>query len=111
MENTPLEILVFEDESGKEPFSEWLHSCDKTVRAKIFSRLDRLEQGHWGDWKSVGNKLFELRMHFGSGYRIYLGKINNTVVLLLTAGKKSTQKQDIKKANKYWKIFLRRDTK
>ncbi|MDA3849637.1 MAG: type II toxin-antitoxin system RelE/ParE family toxin [Spirochaetaceae bacterium] len=111
MESKPIEVLVYEDEAGKEPFTGYLQSCDSTVRARIFSRLDRVEQGNWGDCELVGDKVFELRMHFGPGYRVYFGKIEDVVVLLLTAGKKSSQKQDIKKSKKYWKEFQRREAK
>jgi len=111
MENKPIKVLVYEDESGKEPFTEYLESCDNTVRARIFSRLDRVEQGNLGDCEPVGDKVFELRMHFGPGYRVYFGKMENVLILLLTGGTKRTQKQDIKKAKKYWAEFQRRESK
>lgn len=110
MDRNVIEILVYEDENGNEPFVQWLDSCDKTIRARIFSRLDRVEQGNFGDCKPVGDKISELRIHFGPGYRIYFGKVRNTVVLLLTGGEKSSQKQDIKKAKKYWMDFQRRES-
>lgn len=111
MVNKPLELLIYENETGNEPFVDWLNSLDKTVRAKIFSRLDRLEQGNYGDCKHVGDSVFELRIHSGPGYRIYFGKVKDVVVLLLTAGLKASQKQDLKKAKSYWKEFQKRKTK
>lgn len=106
-----IKILVYEDEKGKEPFTDYLKSVDKTVRSKIFAKLDRVELGNMGDCKAIGDKIFELRLHFGSGYRIYFGKIDNCVVLLLTAGDKSTQKKDIKKAKYYWEKYQRSELK
>lgn len=111
MENNPVEVFVYEEESGKEPFTEWVKSCDNTLRAKIFSRLDRVEQGNFGDCKPVGDKIFELRIHFGPGYRVYFGKIKDVIILLLAGGKKSSQKQDIKIAKNYWLEFQRRKSK
>lgn len=112
MEVKPIQILVYQDTRGKEPFTEWLTSnCDKTMRARIFSRLDRFEQGNWGDCKSLGKSLFELRIHVGPGIRIYFGKIKRTIILLLLGGTKSTQKKDIEKAKEYWEEFGRRDKK
>jgi putative addiction module killer protein len=112
MEVKPIQILIYQDQKGKEPFTEWLTSdCDKTIRARIFSRLDRVEQGNLGDCKSLGKSLFDLRIHTGPGIRIYFGKIEDTIILLLPGGTKSTQKKDIEKANKYWKDFGRREKK
>ena len=109
METVPFEILIYEDEKGKEPFAEWLNNCDKTTRARVFSRLDRVEQGNMGDYKPISDNIFELRFHFNPGFRVYFGKVKNTVILLLTGGKKSSQKRDIKKARKYWDEFQRRE--
>ena len=75
----------------------------------FFSRLDRVEQGNWGDCKSLAKSLFELRIHAGPGIRIYFGKIEDTIILLLLGGTKSAQKKDIEKANKYWEEFGRRE--
>jgi len=109
VETYPFEIIVFANTTGKEPFVDWLKSCDSTTRAVVFSRLDRVEQGNIGDHKSVGENLFELRIHSGAGYRIYFGKIEKTIILLLTGGKKSSQKKDIEKARKYWSEFQGRE--
>ena len=61
-------------------------------------RIDKLEEGYYGDYKCVSNDLFELRCKFGSGYRIYFTEEENIIVLILCAGDKSTQKKDIQKA-------------
>jgi putative addiction module killer protein len=110
MEVKPIQILIYQDPKGKEPFTEWLTSdCDKTIRARIFSRLDRVEQGNLGDCKSFGKSLFELRIHVSPGIRIYFGKMEDTIILLLLGGTKSTQKKDIEKAKIYWEDFRMRD--
>ena len=100
------EIRVYRTTSGKEPFHDWLDSLkDKITRARINRRLERLQQGNYGDFKSVGEGVFEMRFQFGSGYRVYFGEINHHIVLLLFGGDKSTQMKDIKQAQKYWCEF------
>jgi len=78
-------------------------------RARILVRMDRVEIGNKGDYRSVGNDIYELRFHFGRGYRVYYGEIDN-MILLLCGGDKSSQKQDVKKAKAYWKAFISRGT-
>lgn len=69
---------------------------------RIRARLDRLEKGNLGDYQSVGSGVFELRLHFGAGYRIYFGEVDRTIILLLCGGDKSTQGRDIEQAKEYW---------
>jgi len=61
--------------------------------------------GNFGDCKPVSAGVFEFRLHFGSGYRIYYGKDGSTIILLLCGGDKNTQNRDIKKAKQYWKDY------
>jgi putative addiction module killer protein len=79
-----------------------------TIQAKIISPLNRVASGNLGDYKSVGKGVFELRIDYGSGYRIYFGQIGNTIILLLCGGDKSTQKKDIIKAQDYWQDYEQR---
>ena len=101
-----IEIIIFQDRNGHEPFVEWIESIKNVnIVRRIYSRLDRLESGNLGDYKSVGEKVYELRLFFGKGYRIYFGKIERKIVVLLCGGDKDTQARDIKKAQNYWKKF------
>ncbi len=80
-------------------FDKWFASLkDRQAVLKINIRLLRLEQGHFGDCKSIGSSVSELRIFVGKGYRIYYTIRNNQVVLLLCGGHKDTQSRDIKKA-------------
>jgi putative addiction module killer protein len=73
---------------------------DGRGRALIASHLDRLAFGHFGDGKSVGQGVLELRIHYGPGYRIYFQKRGKTLIILLCGGDKSTQENDIKLAKR-----------
>jgi putative addiction module killer protein len=80
-------------------FDKWLSKLkDRSVRIKVLARLNRVENGNFGDCKQIDRDLFELRFFFGSGLRIYYTVKANTVVFLLTGGNKSTQGRDIERA-------------
>jgi putative addiction module killer protein len=75
--------------------------------APIAKRLRRVELGNLGDYRSLGAGVYELKIDYGPGYRIYFGQIGLTVVLLLCGGDKSSQDQDISQAKKYWRDYER----
>ena len=80
-------------------FNHWLAKLkDRTVKNQLLSRLARVENGHFGDTKSLSAELFELRCFFGGGIRVYYSIRNQRVVLLLAGGDKSSQSRDIEKA-------------
>ncbi|MCH8293382.1 type II toxin-antitoxin system RelE/ParE family toxin [Candidatus Poribacteria bacterium] len=102
-------VQVYQDQQGKEPFTEWINSVkDRRTRARIDSRLDRLQDGNFGDWKSLGGGLFEMRLQFGSGYRVYYGREGENIIILLTGGDKGSQTRDIQKARQHWQDYQRR---
>lgn len=78
---------------------------DRVTIARVSERIGRLMVGYYGDFKKIDNDLSELRLKFGSGYRIYFSEINNVIVLLICGGDKSTQNRDIKKAKEYLQIW------
>ena len=108
METRRRQIQIYHDSQGKEPFVEWVSRLSRPDRARVFARLDRVETGNLGDCKSVGEGVFELRLHFGAGYRVYFGEIGTTIILLLCGGKKSSQQKDIQHAKEYWEQYKRR---
>lgn len=106
-----MEVRRYQTVDGKIPLSEWLEGLrDGKTRARIIARLDRLQAGLLGDWKSVGSGVCELRIDHGPGYRVYFGQEGTTWVLLLCGGEKSTQSKDIEKAHGYWKDYKARST-
>lgn len=82
-----------------EIFDEWFSSLkDKAGAMRIQARIDRAEDGNFGDCAPVGEGVSEMRIHFGPGYRVYFVQRGLEVVILLAAGDKSTQSKDIKNA-------------
>ncbi len=106
MEPPERKLEVFVTANGKAPFEEWFSKLrDKTGKARIFNRIDRLRLGHFGDCEPVGDGVFELRIQFGPGFRIYFGLQGAEVILLLCGGDKGTQNRDIANAIRYWKEY------
>lgn len=100
-------VIVYRDPAGNEPFTNWLNSLrDPRTRRRILQRLLRVESGHYGDFKPVGEGVNELRLFFGAGYRVYFGEDGDKIVVLLTGGDKSSQQRDIQQAQAYWKEYL-----
>ncbi len=105
----PKELVLYETADGKRPLDEWRESLrDRQTRAVIVKRLQRLERGNPGDYKTVGSGVYELRIDFGPGYRLYFTFADQRIVLLLTGGDKSTQTADIKNACAYWEDYQKR---
>ena len=104
-------ILHYRTVEGRFPYREWIESIvDKTTRAAVLARVDRLAFGAFGDWKAVGDGVCELRIHFGAGYRVYFGRDGKAVVILLCGGEKRSQDADIKRAKRHWKDYETRKT-
>ncbi|MDY7022210.1 MAG: type II toxin-antitoxin system RelE/ParE family toxin [Cyanobacteria bacterium J06592_8] len=103
MEAQPREVQRYVTSEGKIPFDEWYDSLrDRKTQAKIKLRLERVALGNLGDYRSVGEGVCELRINYGSGYRVYFGQVGSIIVILLCGGDKSSQQNDIRKAIEYW---------
>ncbi|MDQ2990636.1 MAG: type II toxin-antitoxin system RelE/ParE family toxin [Pseudomonadota bacterium] len=80
-------------------FDHWLSSLkDRAGAMRVQARIDRVEDGNFGDVAPVGEGVSEMRIHFGPGYRVYFVQRGQEVVILLAGGDKSTQSKDIKSA-------------
>ena len=85
-------------------FDKWLTKLKDTKgKVSILRRIERLKKGNFGDHKSIGQDLWELRVTIGAGYRVYYTKRDNEIVVLLFGGDKSTQSKDIIKAKEILK--------
>ena len=80
-------------------FDRWLAGLrDRIAVRKITTRIDAIRGGHLGDWRSVGDEVSELRIHYGPGYRLYFTRRGERLVLLLAGGDKDSQPRDILRA-------------
>lgn len=104
-----IEIRHYISPIGKDIFGDWLNSLkDARTKAKIAVRLDRLSAGNFGDCKSLRGGLFELRIDWGPGFRVYYTMLQQSCVLLLCAGDKGKQSTDMERALQYLQDFRKR---
>jgi len=88
------------DREVRNAFELWFRSLEATSRARVSVYLDRLERGNLSNIKSVGGGVMELRMDFGPGFRAYLGRDGEILVILLCGGSKKSQQSDISVAQR-----------
>jgi putative addiction module killer protein len=101
-----MKIEKYITDIGLCPFDKWINKLkDKRAKSRILIRLDRVKEGNLGNYKSLGDDIYELRIPEGKGYRIYYGHEDDTLILLLCGGNKSSQSKDIKQAKKYWSNY------
>jgi putative addiction module killer protein len=104
-----VEVRRYLTVAGRNVFSEWLAGlADAHAKARIADRIDRLAVGNPGDYKALSGGLFELRIDWGPGYRVYYAMIGRTCVLLLCGGDKRKQTSDIRRARDYFEDYLQR---
>ena len=102
------EIRKYRRTDGLIPFDRWMAKLkDERAKARVLVQVDRLRLGLAGDSRSVGEGVFELRVHEGRGYRVYFARDGKTIVILLCGGDKSTQRRDIDLARAYWRAYRR----
>lgn len=92
-------------EAGRSPFAAWFDSLDAVTAARIDKYIRRLEAGNFGAAKVLDEGVFELRLDFGPGYRVYYGRDGKTIIILLGEGSKRRQSADIAAAIDRWKKF------
>lgn len=103
-----MELREFEDEVGRRPFGAWFKALDVMAATRVQRALARLEAGNTSNVKGVGAGVFELKVDFGSGYRVYFGKDGDEVVILLGGGTKKRQDRDIQTAHALWQNYKNR---
>jgi putative addiction module killer protein len=107
-----IEIRRYVTETGQDVFGEWLASLrDARARAKVAARIVRFGIGNFGDCRPLREGVWELRVDYGPGYRVYYAKIERACVLLLYGGEKRRQAADIERAVGYWNDYKRRTAK
>lgn len=103
------EIQIYSTSEGKEPFHDWLKSLkDIDTQSLVFQRLQRVRLGNFGDCKSIGEGLWEFRIHHKTGIRVYYARTGRYLILIIGGGDKRSQESDITKARKYLEDYKRR---
>jgi putative addiction module killer protein len=92
-------------EAGRSPFGEWFEDLDPVTAARVDRYLRRVEAGNFGAAKPLREGVFELRMDFGPGHRVYYGREGKSVIILLGGGSKRRQDADIATAVERWKRY------
>jgi putative addiction module killer protein len=102
------EIKKLELQNGLVPFDEWFDSLrDQRMQVAVDARLARVRAGNFGDHKSVGGGVFELRIACGPGLRVYYGSHGQKIVVLIGGGDKRSQSRDIRRAQQLWQQFIK----
>ena len=103
-----IEIKEYIDPVGRSPYAKWFDGLNALAAAKVSTALVRMAQGNLSNVASVGAGVFEYRLDFGPGYRIYLGKDGDILIILLGGGTKKRQQNDIETAKSLWQQYKRR---
>lgn len=103
------ELQDYLTEEGRDPYAEWLLALvDRQARARTLVRVSRMATGNFGDCKPVGEGVWELRVDWGPGYRVYYAMAGKRLVLLLAGGDKRKQQADIASAIGRWDDWQQR---
>jgi len=102
------EVREYLDRRGRSPFGMWFNQLDKTVAAKVTVGLTRVALGNFSNVKSVSGGVFEFKIDYGPGFRIYFGRDGKAVVILLGGGSKKRQSKDIQDAIVRWNDYRER---
>lgn len=107
-----IEILEYLDIWGRSPFGVWFSNLDARAAAKVTASIDRMGRGLMTNVESVGEGVYEKKLSFGPGYRVYFGMRTDgrvtTAVFLLQGGTKKMQSRDIARAKQYWRDYKKR---
>lgn len=101
-------VVRYQTRDGKIPFEEWvakMHKKDPELAFRILLRIDRAEKGNFGNYRYLRSGVWEMKMDFGPGYRVYFAVEHREILLLLIGGDKKGQSSDIKLAIDYWKDY------
>lgn len=106
-----IDVREYLDVTGRSPYAHWFNRLDSIAAAKVATALIRMQRGNLSNAKGVGGGVFEYRINFGPGYRIYFGRIGDLLIVLLGGGTKRRQQEDIKAARGFWREYKQRRQK
>ena len=104
-DETRTDIREYLTQSGTSPYGKWFAALDRVAAAKVTIALVRVAVGNTGKVKSLGSGLAEIKIDFGPGYRVYLGRDGPALILLLGGGTKKRQDDDIATARERWRDY------
>ncbi|TDJ03658.1 MAG: type II toxin-antitoxin system RelE/ParE family toxin [Deltaproteobacteria bacterium] len=100
-------VIYYALENGKEPFREWVKKLNIREQDIIMTYVVRVRSGGAKrNIKNLGDGIFEIKIQYGPGFRIYFGNQGRNIILLLLGGDKGSQKRDISLAKKYWRNYV-----
>jgi putative addiction module killer protein len=99
------QVLEYLDASGRSHYARWFDRLNSVAAAKVATAVYRLSEGNFSNVKGVGGGVFEIRIDFGPGYRVYFGKDGDLLVILLGGSSKKDQQQAIAAAAKAWTAY------
>jgi putative addiction module killer protein len=99
-----IQLIEAVDERGVAPYAVWRESLDRSARVRVVLAVFRLGSGNFSAAKGIGG-IFELRLDFGPGYRVYFGRDGEEIILLLGGGTKKRQQDDIEDAKRLWNEY------
>lgn len=106
-----VEVREYLDRGGFSPFAAWSDRLNREAAAKVAAALARIQQGNFSSAKGVGSGVYEYRINFGPGYRIYFDKDGDLLVILVAGGSKKRQPEDIATALARWQDYKARKWK
>jgi putative addiction module killer protein len=103
-----IEIHEYLCSDGSSPFGDWFNGLDAQAALKVTVYINRIGNGNTSNLKSIGDGVHECRIDWGAGYRVYIGKDGENLVILLGGGTKRRQQDDIDRAKYLWKEYKRK---
>ncbi len=103
-----IEIQEYLDENGQSPYKRWFDGLDDQAARRVNIAVTRLKTGNFSNVEGVGQGIYECKIDYGPGYRVYLGKAGLVFFILLGGGTKKRQNNDIAEAKDYWIDYKKR---
>lgn len=103
-----VQVREYIDANGRNRFAKWFDRLPAQAAAKVSTVLYRMELGNFSSVKGLGGGIYESRVNFGAGYRVYFGKDGNALIILLCGGSKKRQQSDIETARRLWRDYQQR---
>ena len=103
-----IDVVEYVDQNGKTPFGKWFAGLNAQAAAKITAVLEKIAKGNLSKVESVSSGVYEYKLHWGPGYRVYFGKDGEKLVILVGGGTKKRQSADIEAAQACWADYKKR---